>query len=94
MSKCSKPIIPLLFNSIRRNIGSQTGNNIQYLLDKFNKEHLEDLVREKSRLGKRKIYPLPENETWKVALIEEIALILKGQLNMEFDNTDLEEIQY
>ena len=92
LSKCSKPIIPLLFNSIRRNIGSQTGNNIQYLLDKCNMKNLEDLVKEKSRLCKKRINPLPENETWKTKLIEEIALILKGHVNLEFDNTNLEEI--
>ena len=82
----------MLFNSIRRNIGSQTGNNIQYLLDKYNKEHLDDLIKEKSRLVNRRINELPENETWKARIIEEIAIILKGQLNMEFDNTHLEEI--
>ena len=55
-------------------------------------ENLEDLVKEKSRLGKKRINPLPENETWKAKLIEEIALILKGQVDLEFDNTNLEEI--
>ena len=71
------------------NIGSQTGNNIQYLLDKCN---MENLVKEMSRLGKKRINPLTENETWKAKLIEEIAQILKGQVNIEFDNTNLEEI--
>ena len=37
LSKCSKPLIRLLFDSLRHDISSQTGENVKYLLDKYSK---------------------------------------------------------
>ena len=64
-----------------------TGNNITYLQVKYDKPHLKDLVNEKS-----KINLIAENEEWKVNLIQEISLLLKEQLEIEFDNFHLEEM--
>ena len=35
---------------------------------------------------------MPADEVWKIAIIEEIALIKKDQLEVEFDDNCLEEI--
>ena len=39
-----------------------------------------------------RVYNLPEDETWKVGLIEELSLIKKNHLDISFENDDLEEI--
>ena len=69
-----------------------TGNNITYLLDKYDKPNLKDLIMEKFRVRKARVNPISEDEEWKVKVIEEISLILKGYLEMEFDIPHLEEI--
>ena len=69
-----------------------TGNNITYLQVKYDKTHLKDLVNEKSRIRNARVNLIAENEEWKVNLIQEISLLLKEQLEIEFDNFHLEEM--
>ena len=69
-----------------------TGNNITYLQAKYDKPHLKDLVRDKSKIRNARVNSLAENEDWKVKLIQEISLLLKEQLEIEFDNFHLEEM--
>ena len=35
---------------------------------------------------------MPEEEQWKVSLMKEIALVRKGQLEMNFEDKNLEDI--
>ena len=65
---------------------------MKYLMDKFKVESLADMVKEKHRLKKGRVYPLPEDEAWKIPFIKELALHQKGQLDIDFGTTELEEI--
>ena len=54
---------------------------------------LGQLMADKPILKKARISPLSENEECKLKLIEEVSVILKGQLETEFDDQPvLEEI--
>ena len=55
-------------------------------------ESLVDLVKEKNSLKRGRVYPLQDVETWKIPIIKELALLQKGQLEIDFDPTELEEI--
>ena len=88
----SNSVLGLLFSSCKHNISSKTGQNMKYLMDKFKVESLADMVKEKHRLKKGRVYPLPEDEAWKIPLIKELALHQKGQLDIDFGTTELEEI--
>ena len=88
----SNPILGLLFTSCKQNISSQTGQNVKYLLDKYKMESLVDLVKEKNSLKRGRVYPLQDVEAWKIPIIKELALLQKGQLEIDFDPTELEEI--
>ena len=90
--KTSNPALSLIFSSCRNNISSQTGQNIKYMLDKNKMDSLVNLVAEKNTLKKLRVYSLPEEEMWKVSVMKEIALIKKGQLDIDFDEKSLEEI--
>ena len=86
------PLLGLLFSSCQNNLSSQTGTNIKFLLDKYKEVSLMDLAREKMAVKKHRVYPLPKEETWKINLIRELALLRKGQLQINFDEKNLEEI--
>ena len=62
------------------------------MLDKNKMDSLVNLVAEKNTLKKLRVYSLPEEEMWKVSVMKEIALIKKGQLDIDFDEKSLEEI--
>ena len=91
LAKSSKPLISLLFNCISSDLGSQTGQNIQYLCDKYSKLSLGQLIADRTTIKKARVAALSENEEWKLLLIEEVSLMLKGQLTTDFDDEPLLE---
>ena len=38
------------------------------------------------------MYPLPEEENWKISVINELALVKRGILELDFDDNNLEAI--
>ena len=77
-----------------QNLGQQaaTGQNLQYLKQKYKKQNLLSLASEMNRIKNARIYPLSNDETWKLGLLEEISLVKKEHLQVEFDADHLEEI--
>ena len=51
-----------------------------------------DLVAERITLKKLRVYPLPEEENWKISSINELALVKRGILELDFDDKHLEAI--
>ena len=92
LSKSAKPLIRLLFNLCSPDIGSQTGQNINYLLQKFSKQTLTELVNDRNIIKKTIVTPISETESWKLKIIEEVSLVRKGQLEADFDDIMLDEI--
>ena len=91
--KSQKPLIKLLFNSCISDLGSQTGQNVDFLLQKYGKRNLADLIADKNCIKNSKVVDLSENEKWKISLIEEVSLMKKGHLEgTELDEKMLEEI--
>ena len=83
--KSNNLALGLIFSNCVSNISSQTGQNIKYMMDKHKMDSLANLVDEKTKLKKLRIYTLPEEENWKISLLKEIALFKKGQLDIDFD---------
>ena len=92
LSKSAKPLVRLLFSKCSSDLGSQTGQNINFLLNKHSKPTLNSLICERNIIKKGVVSPVSENEKWKLPLIEELCLIQKGFLVSEFDEPELGEI--
>ena len=69
-----------------------TGQNVRFLLAKFKKQSLDQLILDKAKIQKSRVYFLSEEEAWKINLIEEISLCKKNQLDIQFDEEELEAI--
>ena len=61
-------------------------------MQKFKKDSIDQLIMDKQKLKNLRVYSLPEEENWKVNLIEEISLLKKNQLDIAFDPEQLETI--
>ena len=61
-------------------------------MQKFKKDSIDQLILDKQKLKNLRVYSLPEEENWKVNLIEEISLLKKNQLDIAFDPEQLETI--
>ena len=92
LSKSAKSPVRLLFKLSNSDLGSQTGQNIGFLLAKHSEPALVDLFRKNVSLKKQVINPLPEDEKWKAGMIEELVLVKKGFLVAEFDEPLLDSI--
>ena len=65
---------------------------IGFLLSKFKKLSLDELILDKSKIKNSRVYSLPQEEAWKISLIEEISLFKKNLLDINFDEEELEAI--
>ena len=61
------------------------------MCDKYSKLSLGQLIADRTAIKKARVAALSENEKWKLLLIEEVSLMLKGQLTTNFDDEPLLE---
>ena len=61
-------------------------------LQKYGKVSLADLVADRVEIKKARVYPLPDEEVWKIRLMEDICLTKKDQLEIDFDLENLDDI--
>ena len=87
-----KPILKLLFASCSSGQNSLTGQNIKYLCKKYNKRTLQFLIDDKDSIKSSKVYLISPDNSWKVNIIEEISLVKKELLEVDFDEDELEII--
>jgi hypothetical protein len=92
LRRTDKDLLKILFNSCSANLNSITGQNLHFLMQKFKKDSIDQLIMDKQKLKNLRVYSLPEEENWKVNLIEEISLLKKNQLDIAFDPEQLETI--
>ena len=90
--KTKKPILTLLFASCSSAQNSLTGQNIEYLCKKFIKRTLQFLIDDKDSIKFSKVYPIRPDNSWKVNIIEEISLVKKELLEVDFEEDELEII--
>ena len=88
----SKDLLQLIYISCSSNLGSVTGQNLRFLTEKFNLQDVGQLIDLKTKLKTMKVYPLLDQEKWKITLIEEVALLRKNLLDLDFDQDQLDSI--
>ena len=54
--------------------------------------NLSHLISEKNKIKISRLYSLSEDDQWKIKIIEEISLIKKSLVEVEFEEKDLQEI--
>ena len=92
LAKSQKSLLKLIFNSCSMDKGSLTGQNVAYLLQKYGKLSVAELTTDKQSIKVARVYPLQRDEFWKIAMIEEITLLKKGLVDIDFDLDNLTEI--
>ena len=90
LRKSNKSIVRLILSSCSHDLTSQTGQNLDHLQLKYNKKSIGDLLR--FSLRDRQVYPLEAEELWKVRMIEEVSLIKKDLLEIDFEEQFLDNI--
>ena len=92
LKKSQKELIQLLFHSCSDDLSTVTGRNMNFLLQKYSKISQDELFADKMKIKNSRVYTLSLEEKWKILMIEEIGLLRKNHLEMEFDKDDLDDI--
>ena len=87
--KTEKTILSLIF-SWSQDLSSLTGQNLAFLLLKYKKNFIKNLILDKCIIKNAGVYPLQSEENWKMNIIEEICLIKLDFLEINVDNLKLE----
>ena len=92
LAKTKKNSLGLIFSSCSSDQGSLTGQNVAHLLQKYGKLSVAELTMDKQSIKGARVYPLEKEELWKTSMIEEITLLKKGLVDIDFDLDNLAEI--
>ena len=79
-------------NTVKFDKSSRIGQNIDLLMTKYDATSLAELVSSKKKVQRLRVNELEENEEWKINLIEEISLVRKGLINLDFEKEVMEDI--
>ena len=71
---------------------SNTGNNIGYLLNKYEFEDIKDLTNAKNEIKCKRVHPLSKEEEWKPKILEELSLMKLGFLECQFEDGGINNI--
>ena len=69
-------------------------SEFEVLATKVWKKSIDHLIGDKDWVKKARVFPLPEEEVWKISMMEEICLAKKEHIEIEFDMDELDEILY
>ena len=87
-----KSVISLIYSSTSADLSTLTGQNTNFLLQKYKKQDVKTLTMDKNIIKKARVHPINKNEAWKVELIKEICLIKKDHVELNFDDKDIDDI--
>ena len=62
----------------------------QILQDQYEAETLKDLIGKKQAIKKFRVYPLNEEEVWKIDIIEDLSLCKRGCLEIDMEKDDID----
>ena len=82
----------MIFLSSNADLSSLTGQNVNFLMYKYKKTDLKALVMAKNSIKKARVHPLPHDESWKINILQEICLLKKDHIDIEFDEKNLDDI--
>ena len=78
LNNSNKIHIKMLLGICENNLLTNTGQNISFLMNKYNCESRVELENMKYKIKNTRVYDLPDNEKWKTNLIEELSLMKLG----------------
>ena len=89
LAKSKKNLLRLLFETSSLNLNTVTGQNLFYLKKKFECNNLSLLWASKLRIRNSRVYPLSDEEKWKIELLKELGRAKKHLVDIDFDEDQL-----
>ena len=75
---------------LKENKQSNTSQNIQFLLEKYDCQDLPELILNQNLVKHTRVYELQQDEDWKPKIIEELCLMKLGLLESPIDEHEID----
>ena len=85
-----KPHLNLLFMMLKDNKMSNTGQNVDFLMKKYQFSEIQELFMNKSMIKYMRVYELQKEELWKTKIIEELCLMKLGLLEASLNEHEID----
>ena len=87
-----KEALKKVFNQVKWNVLSYTGNNLRRIMKLMKKESISEL-KSSSVKADFKYKPVPEQEMWRMSILEELLEVRENKFEISgFDQEEIEEI--
>ena len=93
LSLSEKLHIKVLYNLCLNDVQSQTGSNLSFLKTKYDLNSEKLLYENQDKIGKSIVNELPNEESWKINVIEELTRRMKqGECSTELTEDEITQI--
>ena len=92
LSLSEKLHIKVLYNLCLNDVQSQTGSNLNFLKKKYELNSEKLLYENQDKIGKSIVNELPNEESWKINVIEELTSMTQGECSTELTEDEITQI--
>ena len=90
--KFQKEEVNLLYNICKYDQTTITGSNLKFLMESYEKNTIDKLFENRFNISRNVVYPMNENDIWKVSLLEELVEIKSGRKEVELSEKEVEDL--
>ena len=87
-----KEEVNLLYNICKYDQTTITGSNLKFLMESYEKNTIDKLFENRFNISRNVVYPMNENDIWKVSLLEELVEIKSGRKEVELSEKEVEDL--
>ena len=85
LSKCNKPAVQYLYESIKKDTRTVTGQNIREILILMNSDSIED-INVKDMKRSMNFRPMAEKDKWRLDILKELVNVKHNKLEIDFND--------
>ena len=85
LSKCNKPAVQYLYESIKKDTRTVTGKNIREILILMNSDSIED-INVKDMKRSMNFRPMAEKDKWRLDILKELVNVKHNKLEIDFND--------
>ena len=91
LSMSEKQHTKLIYSLIKNDLTSLTGNNLKFLMNKYNNNTIEELFENRHVIAKEKFKKMSSDDEWKIQVLEDLISFRDGRDETELGKEEIEE---
>ena len=85
--------VKALFSACKNDLRTVTGQNLNYLMEKYNAPTIQDLFDMKFDISHKAVYPIDDNEKWRINFLEDL-VCMRANTDADLTTDEIEDLIY